>query len=185
MRRISIVVSAGLIAFVVAACSTITPSSNEGPDMTSNDSWRQLDHPETAEALLARLKGTVEEIGRIVAKHAPEMTAFRWSTTEGRRGGLAGCGDLLKDKQFNGAFPSTGSYYSDSPIPDLAWPAALAEVTDLLAREYSAVPDFAPQNSPGNYDVRFASPDGFTFAFGSKVATSVDGAGPCRRKAGI
>ncbi|MGB3303611.1 LppA family lipoprotein [Gordonia sp. (in: high G+C Gram-positive bacteria)] len=153
--------------------------------MTSNDSWRQLDHPETAEALLVRLKGTVEEIGRIVASHAPAMAPFRWSTTAGRQGGLAGCGDLSKDKEFNGAFPSTGAYLSDSPIPDSAWPAALTEVTELLARDYGAVPDLVPQNSPGKHDVRFASPDGFAFAFGSQVATSIDGSGPCRRKAEV
>lgn len=183
MRRIAIAVSIAVLMIAGVGCSKILPSSTEGSDMTSNDSWLQLDHPESAEALLARLRATVEEIGRITIRHSPEMTPFYWSTTHGDRGGLAGCGGSTPDHQPKGAEPETGAYLSDSPIPEHAWPAVLDEVSRLLKREYDATTSSIPQDRTGHHDVRYSSHDGFSFAFGYQLATSIDASGPCRRKA--
>ncbi len=72
---------------------------------------------------------------------------------------------------------------SDHAFSDAEWDTVFPVVRQL-ATEAGLTDIAAPQNEPGNHDMRFSSEDGRTLIFGSRVASLITGRITCRAKEG-
>jgi hypothetical protein len=173
-RRVAVVLAAVTMLLMLSGCDRPDYESpvvnQEGPVI---DIARLPDIDQTT----AQMNDLIERIRAEVTRLVPASEPWTWSGDESGTScvqestGQKGVRRYLRDLESKHAF-------SDAEW-DIVFPAVRQLATDAGLTDI-----VAPQNEPGNHDMRFSSGDGRTLMFGSRAASVISGTIGCRARAG-
>jgi hypothetical protein len=170
LRRIFAVAVLSMAA--LTACGT-TSGDDRGEAVTStenSDPEATLQTRPSFEEAQQQYRAAVGDWATQIATMAPGLT---WRVKEDSWGGCSG--DYANT-------PGVHVYMYvvfNGPIPDAAWPQALA-VVQAGATQLGATDGTTPVDRPGDHDVIFSGNDGITVEFGTKAAGVLSAKSDCR-----
>ncbi|MEG8183826.1 hypothetical protein GZH49_35745 [Nocardia terpenica] len=165
------VVALVTIGRVVFAVMSIPDNKPTSPQETARATQNLLGRP-SLEDTEARLRSVVEQIAAAGTELVPGM---QWYWNGDRE--MGGCDKPYDDTE--GRIAYLPDYVSNTPIPDAVWSAFLERVRPIAAQMGATAPT-TMQNTHGNYEVWFSSPDdGTTIKVGSQAATVISGIVGC------
>lgn len=157
---------------MISGCGeTESPILNE--DVPVMDIAQLPDIEQTTTQMLDLIDRVRLEVTRLVPASAP----WEW------QGDQMGTGCVREETGRKGVSRYLRSLVSEHSFSDPEWERVFSAVRQL-ATEAGLTDIAAPQNQPGNHDMRLSSDDGRTLMFGSRVASVITGTIACRRSAG-
>ena len=128
------------------------------------------------EQTTAQMTDLMERISREVGRLVPASQPWRWHRDQ------QGFGCTQDSTGHRGVKRYLRNLVSDHGFSDAEWEIVFPVVRDM-AFEAGLTEIAAPQNAPGNHDMRFSSDDGRVLMFGSRKASSMAGTIACRLSA--
>ena len=148
-----------------------SPIINE--DVPVIDIAQLPDIEQTTTEMLDLIERVRLEVTRLVPASAP----WEWNRDQ------TGTGCVQEKTGRKGVTRNLRNLVSKHSFSDAEWNIVFPAVRQL-ATEAGLTDIAAPQNAPGNHDVRFSSDDGRTLMFGSRVASLITGRIACRAREG-
>ena len=173
-RRIAVVLTAVTSLLVFTGCER---PDYESPIVNQEGPVIDIAQLPDIDKTTAQMNDLIERIRAEVTRLVPASEPWTWSGQESGNScvqestGQKGVSLFLRDLESGHAF-SDAEW--DVVFPAVRQLAADAGLTDIAA----------PQNAPGNHDMRFSSEDGRTLMFGSREASVISGTIKCRARAG-
>jgi hypothetical protein len=129
------------------------------------------------EATTTQMLDLIEQVRRELVRLVPATEPWEWTRDQ------MGTSCVQEGTGQKGVSRDLRNLVSQHAFSDPEWELVFPAVRQLAADAgLSGVG--APQNTPGNHDVRFSSDDGRTLVFGSRKATVITGKIACRLSAG-
>jgi hypothetical protein len=174
LSRAAVTLAALTALLMVSGCGRGDPESpiiNE--DVPVIDIAQLPDIEQTTTEMLDLIERVRAEVTRLVPASAP------WEWTRDQSGNSC----VQESTGHKGVSRDLRNLVSKHSFSDAEWEIVFPAVRQL-ATDAGLTDIAAPQNQPGNHDMRFSSDDGRTLIFGSRVASLITGKIACRRSAG-
>jgi hypothetical protein len=174
LSRATVALAALTTLLMVSGCGRGEPESaiiNE--DVPVIDIAQLPDIEQTTTQMLDLIERVRAEVTRLVPASAP----WEWNRDQ------TGTSCVQEKTGRKGVSRYLRNLVSKHSFSDAEWELVFPAVRQL-ATEAGLTDIAAPQNQPGNHDMRFSSDDGRTLMFGSRVASVITGKIVCRQPAG-
>ena len=171
----------GRAAVVLVAVTTVLMLSGcERPDYESpilNDDTPQIDIAQLPdiEQTTTEMIELIERVSQEVTRLVPASAPWEWKREQ--------TGTGCEQNGRKGVHRFLRSLVSQHSFSDAEWELVFPAVRQL-AGDAGLTDIAAPQNAPGNHDMRLSSDDGRTLKFGSRVASLITGEIRCRAREG-
>jgi hypothetical protein len=129
------------------------------------------------EQTTAEMIDLIERVRNEVTRLVPASAPWEW------KGDQSGTGCVQEKTGQKGVRRYLRDLASGHSFSDAEWELVFAAVRQL-ATEAGLTEIAAPQNEPGNHDMRLSSDDGRTLMFGSRKASVISGTIACRAREG-
>jgi hypothetical protein len=166
---------------LVAVCTMLAISGCGRPDYESpiiNEDVPVIDIAQLPdiEQTTTEMIDLIERVRREVTRLVPAAEPWEWTDDQ------TGSSCVQEETGQKGVRRYLRNLVSDHAFSDVEWEIVFPAVRQLAAG--AGLTDIAaPQNKPGNHDMRFSSDDGRTLIFGSRVASVITGRIACRLSA--
>ncbi|AEV72564.1 hypothetical protein MycrhN_1957 [Mycolicibacterium rhodesiae NBB3] len=170
----------GHIAVALVALTTLFLAGCDRPDYESpivNQDGPVIDIAKLPdiEQTTTEMIDLIERVRLEVVRLVPASEPWEWNREQ--------TGTGCEQNGQKGVRRYLRSLESKHSFDDAEW-AIVFPAVKRLAAEAGLTDIAAPQNEPGNHDMRFSSDDGRTLMFGSRVASLITGDIACRAREG-